>query len=66
MNMPEILIGILFGGVGFAAFVYGKKEKSAKPMLIGAGLMVCPYLTRNLYLQLAIGAVLIALLFLDF
>jgi hypothetical protein len=43
----------IFGGIGFIAFVYGKKNSEWKPMVIGILLCVYPYFfksTLSLYL----------------
>ena len=55
--------GIIFGAVGLAAFIYGKKQASFKPMLIGILLMVFPYFISNTVIVFVIGSLLIAALF---
>lgn len=63
MDMPSYanLFGaLLFGTVGFAAFVYGKKNAGWKPMVLGAGLMVYPYFIEATWLLYVIGVVLTA------
>ena len=62
-NWPNIIGGLIFGAVGFVAFVYGKKEKSAKPFIIGLILMVYPYFIANTFALYAVGIALTALLF---
>ena len=65
MPTPGSLFGaIVFGAVGMAAFVYGKKAGEAKPILIGIALMVYPYFVQQAWLVFAIGAALTAALFL--
>jgi hypothetical protein len=54
---------ILFGVVGFAAFVYGKKSVQLKPIAIGIALMVYPYFISRTWLLYVIGCVLCAVLF---
>ena len=40
---PSALLGsLLFGAVGFVAFMYGKKMALWTPMVIGGALMVYP------------------------
>jgi hypothetical protein len=39
--------GFLFGGIGFVAFVYGKKNSELRPMIFGILLMVYPYFLRG-------------------
>ncbi len=65
MPTPGALFGsILFGSIGLAAFVYGKKTSTPRPMILGIALMAYPYFipqTGPLYL---VGAALTAALFL--
>ena len=55
--------GFMFGMIGTGAFIYGKKEAKAKPMLIGITLMVFPYFVRGTPLLYVIGLVLCAALY---
>ncbi|HSN20867.1 MAG TPA: hypothetical protein VLS49_09325 [Usitatibacter sp.] len=58
---PGALFGALaFGVVGFAAFMYGKKQARFSPMAIGVALMVYPYFVERTWLLYAIGAALCA------
>jgi uncharacterized membrane protein len=56
-----IFWGLLFGVIGFAFFVYGKKQQRGFPLACGVGLMVFPYFVSNTILLIAIGVVLSAL-----
>lgn len=61
---PANLIGsIIFGGIGLAAFIYGKKTSSLKSMMIGGALMVYPYVIPGTAALYAIGILLTACLF---
>ena len=60
MDTSSILWGLLFGSVGFGFFLYGRKQKSAVPLLCGLALMVFPYFVSDTVLLVAIGVVLIA------
>ena len=61
---PGNLFGmIVFGAIGMAAFVYGKKNAQAKPMIIGVALMAYPYFIPAGWLLYLIGAALTAALF---
>ena len=65
MPSPADIFGsILFGSIGLAAVIYGKKSALWKPMLIGVVLMVYPYFVSNVALMLGIGAALVGLLYL--
>jgi len=57
-SFANLFAGILFGAVGFAAFMYGKKSASWKPMTIGVILMVYPYFIEKTWLLYAIGVAL--------
>ena len=59
-----ILAGVLFGGIGVAAFIYGKKQREPKPLVIGLLLMVYPLVFRDTLALYAIGVLLTAGLFL--
>ena len=56
--------GLIFGSIGFVAFVYGKRMHVWKPMFLGLALMVYPYFVANDLALLVIGAVGTAVLFL--
>ena len=61
-SAAKIFAWFIFGVIGFAAFMYGKKNKLFRPMLIGAVLMAYPYFisgTGFLYLTgIALAAAL--------
>jgi len=66
MQMPSATVlfaSLLFGTVGFAAFVYGKKAMRWQPMAVGVVLMVYPYFIENALLLYAIGIALSVSLF---
>ena len=58
-----IVANLLFGSVGFVAFVYGKKMHVWKPMFIGLVLMAYTYFVESTLLLIGIGTVLTAALF---
>ncbi len=59
----EIFAYIIFGAIGFAAFVYGKKNKSVRPMIIGFALMAYPYFFSGTLLLYLVGIALTAALY---
>lgn len=63
MSAANLIGGILFGGIGFAAFIYGKKIAGAKAMILGAALMGYSYFTPNTALLYAVGGLLTGALF---
>ena len=66
MNTANILASVIFGSIGFAAFIYGKKQTNFKTLAIGVILMVYPYFVQNPIALFAIGTVLTIALFLPF
>ena len=54
---------IVFGGVGFVAFVYGKKNQEMRPMLLGLVLMVYPYFVKQTFWLYVVGALMCAALY---
>jgi hypothetical protein len=64
MPGPAELFGsLLFGLIGFAAAIYGKKLAQWKPMLIGVVLMTFPYFVSRTWLLYVIGFGLCGALF---
>ena len=58
-----ILVAVLFGLIGFAAFRYGKKNNEPRPLFLGIVLMAYGYFVSNAWVSLGIGTVLTVLLF---
>jgi len=63
MSSANILASVIFGSIGLAAFIYGKKQLNFKAMVIGIVLMVYPYFVQNPIALFALGGVLTLLLF---
>ena len=55
--------GIIFGIIGFSAFIYGKKTARFSPMIIGILLMAYPYFAKGTLVLYLIGAALSTSLF---
>jgi hypothetical protein len=53
-----LLWGVVFGSVGLAYFVYGKKQRRFVPLLCGIALMAFPYFMSNTVLLVVVGLVL--------
>lgn len=64
LSFSNIFSGLLFGSIGFSAFIYGKKRSEWRPMVLGAALMGFPYLVTHTVWQYVIGVALTAALFL--
>lgn len=62
-SAAKIFAYIIFGAIGFAAFVYGKKNKFVRPMIIGFALMAYPYFFSGTLLLYLAGIVLTAALY---
>ena len=60
----NLIGGMVFGSIGFVAFIYGKRMHVWKPMFIGLALMAYPYFVANDIAMIAIGVVGTAALFL--
>lgn len=60
-SASTLLWGLLFGSIGFAYFVYGKKQTAFVPILSGIGLMAFPYFVSNPYGMVLAGIILMAL-----
>jgi len=56
-------LGLLFGSIGFGFFLYGKKQKTIVPLIMGIALCVVPYFIANMYVLVTVGLVLIAVPF---
>lgn len=63
-TFSSLFAPLMFGTVGFGAFVYGKKIASWRPMVIGAALMAYPYFISSVLLMYVIGIALCASLYL--
>ena len=64
LSDPAFLFGsILFGAVGLAAFVYGKKLALWKPMVLGIALMAYPYFVSRTWVMYGVGVALSVLIF---
>ena len=61
---PGILFGgLVFGVIGLAAFMYGRKQARFSAMTIGTALMVYPYFVGRAWLLWTIGVVLCGALY---
>ena len=54
---------LIFGSIGFGAFLYGKKATVLRPLVIGLVLMVYPYFFSSVLLLWGIGTLLTVGLF---
>lgn len=59
----NLWLGFGFGIAGYGAWRYGRQIQSARHMILAVSLMGFSYFTPNVWSTLAVGAVLIILLF---
>ena len=56
-SAANLIGGLVFGAIGFVAFIYGKRMNLWKPMLLGLALMVYPYFISDDVTMIAIGVI---------
>ena len=62
-SVGSIFVGLVFGGIGFVAFVWGKKNAEMRPLWLGLALMIYPYFVPDVRLAIAVGILLTAAIF---
>ncbi len=62
-SAAKIFACIIFGAIGFAVFLYGKKNKLFRPLVIGIALMVYPYFISGTFFLYLVGIVLTSALY---
>jgi hypothetical protein len=62
MDTAWLMWSSLFSLIGFAVFVYGRRQRRGAPTLIGAALMIYPYFVSSSVALIAIGVLLIGAL----
>ena len=62
-SAAKIFAYIIFGAIGFVTFLYGKKNKLFRPMIIGAVLMAYPYFISGTFFLYLVGIALTAALY---
>jgi hypothetical protein len=55
LSAANLIGGLIFGSIGFIAFIYGKRMNLWKPMFCGLGLMIFPYFVSDTVVMYAIG-----------
>ncbi len=60
-NEAGLFWGMLFGAIGLAFFVYGRRQRMIVPFFCGFALIVFPYFVSSTILMVAIGAALVAI-----
>lgn len=54
-DLAATLLSVVFGGVGFVAFRYGRKMQRMPPLVLGMALMLYPLLVSGLVWTAAVG-----------
>jgi len=62
-SFTNLIPGFIFSGIGFVAFIYGKKQDNFKSFSIGIALMVYPYFLTSTFWLYAVGIGLCLLLY---
>jgi hypothetical protein len=57
----SIFLGLLFGSIGTVYMIWGKRQSSVTHIVVGAILLVYPYLFTNAILIFITGAILTAI-----
>jgi surface polysaccharide O-acyltransferase-like enzyme len=57
-SAANLLASVLFGIIGYAAFRYGRKNKSKNPVYIGLLLMLYPFVVTQTWAMYAVGIAL--------
>ncbi len=57
LSAANLIGGLVFGSIGFVAFIYGKRMNLWKPLLLGIALMVYLYFVSNDAVMIAIGSI---------
>jgi hypothetical protein len=61
--MEGLIVGFIAGVFGVAYFMYGKKQAKLSAMICGVLLCVYPYFVENVWVEIAVGALLLAVPF---
>ncbi|OGX24734.1 MAG: hypothetical protein A2787_01900 [Omnitrophica WOR_2 bacterium RIFCSPHIGHO2_01_FULL_48_9] len=62
-SWANVIGNVLFSGIGFVAFWYGRKMKSLRSVILGLVLMIFPYFVSQTLTLYVIGAILCAVLY---
>ncbi|WP_438938513.1 hypothetical protein [Algibacillus agarilyticus] len=60
MTSSMILWSVVFGSIGFAYFMYGKKQRKVVPLISGLVLCIYPYFMPNSLILVIVGIALLA------
>ncbi len=63
MLAANLIGGLIFSGIGFIAFVFGKKQGRPKTLILGLLLMAYPYFLTDTVVLYVVGIALTLCLF---
>ncbi len=63
MLAADLLGNLIFSGIGFVAFVFGRKQARIKTTIFGVLLMAYPYFMPDTFYLYAVGIILTVCLF---
>lgn len=63
LSTANLIGNLLFGSIGFVAFIYGKRMNVWKVMLCGLALMIFPYFVGDTAIMYVVGALGTAAIF---
>jgi len=63
MDLSSLIAGVVFGSIGYACWRFGRKTQRARPMVLGMGLMVYPWVFPDGIALWVVGALLTGLVF---
>lgn len=55
LDSPAMILGLLFGGIGFVAFRYGRSMRQTPALVLGMSLMVYPLFIHSTLWTVLIG-----------
>ncbi|MBI4371347.1 MAG: hypothetical protein HY552_03505 [Elusimicrobia bacterium] len=64
MSAGSLFAGLIFSGIGFGAFIYGRRTANVRFVVLGVALMVYPYFISGTFWLYVVGVALTGLLFL--
>ena len=63
LSAGNIIAGLIFSGIGYVAFSWGRKQERYRTMVMGIVLMAYPYFTPSTTMTCVVGVVLTVALY---
>ena len=60
LDTTTILLGVLFGSIGFGYYIYGKRQAHPVARYTGIALMVFPYVIEDAFAVVLVGMLLMS------